>query len=809
MVLNVEMQEIYAEGDVLFDEEAGNAFYCDQLTFNYQEWKGLAKNVRIKMDREGVDLPVMDFLDTPPSTGMGSAPSINDAGAQGAQLKRMYAQARELRAHDSETFELIDAKITPSSFAKPHWYFNSPAALYRQKEKIESYHNTVRVGGAPVLYFPYLIRDLQYDWPWMRITMGSTGDYGYFARTQWGWRLQERPNAFLRADKIIFDLDLFTRRGIGVGAETTYKAGDWDSLGKLKVYGVWEFLTSRGRDEERAYGKNENRIYRDRAGWQPDLYRDKFRWAIDWEHYQQLNDFWDVRAQAHLYHDRDYLREYDPTRYWNAKEPENSINLRRLDRQWEFEILASSPLTNKWSTQAEYLPEARLTVPSIQIGDTQLFFKNDMRVGLVNKQFDEDRYRFGNAGGLAYADGLFNVDPMTGHSVSRLYDKDNYGTFFRAFNEMRVEAPLKLWDSFTLKPWVGLRTAYYSQTAGEDRMPSPATNPNLAVYNRAQRYGGTGGDYDIAVPFGAELSTRIYTLFGASEQWRLISEPVVSWTENTSPRINHKEYLLPIDYYDEYRRERRFGYEMHWKLQRRYFEDSSGKTAPERDILDVNVAVNQYPREKDRGENNNRAWTDITADAIYRPFKNLALTGSIDYDPHANAANRAIVGVDWRMNNYLRTSVTHYHYRGRYWRYPDSDPSSQTHMAVRTKLWNDSSHYSLEGAVAYEWRDSTAWITERDGVRHGFNKYRVTLFRDLDTFELGLSYVRDRNADDHGVFFNLSPKAFMGYDRPPPGYSMEIEELAEGRYARQSRFLDDGYLIDAPARDADIKDVQF
>ena len=130
-------------------------------------------------------------------------------------------------------------------------------------------------------------------------------------------------------------------------------------------------------------------------------------------------------------------------------------------------------------------------------------------------------------------------------------------------------------------------------------------------------------------------------------------------------------------------------------------------------------------------------------------------------------------------------------------------------MAVRTKLWNDSSHYSLEGAVAYEWRDSNAWRTERDGVRHGFNKYRVTLFRDLDTFELGLSYIRDRHADDHGVFFNLSPKAFMGYDRPPPGYSMEIEELAEGRYARQSRFLEDGYLIDAPARDADIKDVQF
>ena len=59
---------------------------------------------------------------------------------------------------------------------------------------------------------------------------------------------------------------------------------------------------------------------------------------------------------------------------------------------------------------------------------------------------------------------MFDRDPITGHSISRLYDRDNYGTMFRTFNEMKLEAPLKLWGNFTLKPWVGLRTAYYSKT---------------------------------------------------------------------------------------------------------------------------------------------------------------------------------------------------------------------------------------------------------------------------------------------------------------------------------------------------------
>ena len=823
MVLNVEMQEIYAEGDVLFDEAGGNAFYCDQLTFNYQEWKGLAKNIRVKMDREDIDLPVRDFLDSAPSTSMGNTRSINDSDSVSrSQLKRMYVQAQELRAHDNQTFELIDAKITPSSFARPHWYFHSPAALFRQREKIESYHNTVRVGKLPVLYFPYLIRDLQYDWPWMRITAGHTGDYGYFMRTQWGWKLAERPDSYLKLDKIIFDLDLFSRRGLGVGVETTYKVGDWDSAGKIKLYGVYENFISRGRDRDRAIDDNEDRIYSNAFGYKPTSYRNNFRWAVDWEHYQQLNELWDVRAEAHLYHDRDYLKDYDPTRYWSAKEPENSIDLRRLDKHWELEFVASARLSNKWENQADYLPEMRLTVPGMQIGDTPLYFKNDTRIGMVDKHFDEDEYKYTDWRQLANnpnyrppSGGLFERDPVTGQAVSGLHDKDHFGTFFRAFNEMRVEAPMKLWDSMTFKPWLGLRTAYYSKTRGavynetQLRAMGFADYIDKGMYHPDMQSHRGDGEFGYAVPFGAELSTRTYTIFGASGQWRLITEPVLTYTENSRPKLDYAKDLFPVDSYDEYYRQRRYGVELHTKLQRRYYEDAPGEVVPERDILDFNVAFYQYPRAKDRREvNYDKRFSEITADLVYRPIEHLSLSGSVDYDVDDATANRAIVAADWRINSYLRTSVTHYHYRGRYWRYPDAEPSSQTHLAVRTKLWNDSSHYSLEGAVGYEWRDSDDWRNKRDGVRHGFSKYRLTLFRDLDTFEMALSYVRDRNADDHGVFFSLSPKSFMGYERPPPGYSMEIEELAEGRYP-EARYLDAGYLIDGPVKDADIRDVQF
>ena len=798
MALNLELQEIYAEGDVLFDEPGGNAFYCDQLTFNYQEWQGLAKKIRVKMDRAAVDIPVRDFLDQAPSISLTGPASINAAPGQGSSLRRMYVQARELRAHDANTFELIDADITPDAFARPHWRFHSPTAIFRRKEKIEAYHSTVNIGRFPVLYFPYLIRDLQYDWPWMRATAGFTADYGVFARTQWGWRFAERESGTLKIDKMIFDLDWFSRRGAGTGLETTYRLGDLDSLGTLKLYGVYEYGISRSRDQERALNQNENRIY----GIQ-DLYRGDFRWAADWEHFQQLNDYWDVRAEAHLYHDRDYLRDYDPSRYWGAKEPENSIDVRRLDNNWEIEFVAASRLSNHWRGGAEYYPEVRLTVPSLRLGDFPLYLKNDLRVGLVNHRFDQDRLRYG-AANTVYD--LYARDPATGFSTSRLQEGDSYGTMFRAFNELTLEMPLKLADAVTFKPWAGLRTAYYSDTMG---LVNPGgisaggqfTPADLQAHGRARAY--------YAVPMGAELSTRAYSIFGSHDQWRLISEPVLSYLENSRPNLDSRRDLYPVDAFDEYFRQRRFGLELHEKLQRREYGDAPGDAVPQRDILDFNLALYHYPRRRDRDEvNHSNRFSELNTDIVFRPTRNLSLSASMDYDLRDHTANRFLASADWRLGSMFRLYLAHYYYRGHYWRYDTAEPSSQTHLAVRTKLWNDSSHYSLEGALAFEWRDSGNRQL-RDAAWQGFNKYRITLYRDIDTFELAFSYVHERFSNNRGVYFSLSPKSFMGYDRPPPAYSAAIDAMPGGRYPESGGFLGSGYRIDSPAADADLKDVQF
>jgi hypothetical protein len=49
----------------------------------------------------------------------------------------------------------------------------------------------------------------------------------------------------------------------------------------------------------------------------------------------------------------------------------------------------------------------------------------------------------------------------------------------------------------------------------------------------------------------------------------------------------------------------------------------------------------------------------------------------------------------------------------------------------------------------------------------------------------------------------------MGYDSPPPSYSVDVETLSSGRYPESVGYLGAGYRIDSPVADADLKDVRF
>ncbi|MCX7933994.1 MAG: hypothetical protein N3A66_01895, partial [Planctomycetota bacterium] len=491
---SLETSEVYAEGDVSFEHSSsGSRFDCDRLFIRTSDWQGLVENMRIKASREPP--PRRTILDEPalgPSSRRASG--IGEAG----RISRMVATAKEVRSISLAHQEMIGGAITPSLFARPHWSIQSAAVNVRHNEKVESWHNVLRIGKVPVFYFPYIIKDLRYDWPWLRFGAGHSSDWGFYTLLKYGLDLNPKPNQAFRPEEIFFDLDWRQERGWGLGSELNYQVGKGKSFGRLDAYWVKETEIDRDDDLERALHKNDTSVYRDEPNFEPDLYRDEDRWALEWWHRQQFTERWDLRMEAHKYSDRDFRREYFERDYKENKEPETAFDLRYQHENWQFEVFARKRL-NAWENQSEYLPEVRISIPSFQLGRLPLYLVSATRVGWVDRRYDEALDRYG------YLEGQKDIDA----EIRKIKSGDHYGLFFRAHEDLRLEAPLHLGDLFVLTPWIGGRVTYYEEQFGE-WVPDNLLTPAALADRRAGRWhdsfvrGDTGSKTNAAFLWGAD-----------------------------------------------------------------------------------------------------------------------------------------------------------------------------------------------------------------------------------------------------------------------------------------------------------------
>lgn len=730
MIYDYKGKNVYAEGDVEFDDPSGSSFYCDWLFFNTTDWHGKAENVRLKAESKDVKLTTIDFLDETPA-GVSSVDSSGVAGMQ-SQIKRISVQASELRSVDKDHQEGLGVKLSASMFAKPHWSIDSGAAVFRRGQKVASWNNVLRIGKVPVFYFPYLIKDLKYDWPWVRVTAGHSEDFGMQVYTRVGLDLDPDPKAKFRLVNAFFDVDWREERGWGLGTEMDYQVGKGRSKGWLRTYYTREDI-SESVDVERAYNDNDSYVYSGYKNFKPDLYSGEDRWMIEWKHLQEFNDTWDLRMEAYAYSDRDFQEEYFENEYKLNKDPECGFDLRYQNDYVISEWVANKRI-NSFQTTSEYLPEWRLNVPGVKLGNLPLYVESETRVGWVNRRFDQllDKY-----------------DQTTDNEFGKVEDGDDYGLFFRAHNETKIRAPIDL-GPFVLTPYVGGRATYYGDHYGEN---------------------GDGlGESETTSAFlwGADLSTRLYGVFGGGG-WRHVLEPTLSFKGDEDAGADPDE-LLYIDDVDSYYESHVVTVGLHQRLQKRTGKDGY------RDIATFDVNFRSYPNSDEADDWNYGHHTgEIEVNTALYPTTKLSLWANALLDNHDNEVNRLYVGADWRCRDIFRFYVQHSYYRGHYWRYPTTDASRQTTFAIRSKLWNNDSNYAVEYAFTFDHDDNESSFG-------GFSEQRITLFRDLDTFELGLSFVDDRKDDDRGIYLNLRPIGWAGINRTG------VQDGASANLAYPSRY---------------------
>lgn len=76
---------------------------------------------------------------------------------------------------------LIQPTFSDCNLPRPHHDLTASSAEFSSAEKIEMWNMRLRIMRVPYFYFPYYLKDLQYDWPWTQWEIGSKADWGRYA----------------------------------------------------------------------------------------------------------------------------------------------------------------------------------------------------------------------------------------------------------------------------------------------------------------------------------------------------------------------------------------------------------------------------------------------------------------------------------------------------------------------------------------------------------------------------------------------------------------------------------------------------
>lgn len=757
IIFFTERNKVYAEGDVSIEDDSGTFINCDRFYFDNSLFRGRALNVRMRSTDEGHNrtesVEETDVSLTRPTLhGQSGGPLDRIGEYEQEQRLRMNVVTPDLRLISKDHYEATDVTASPSNYARPHWGIYSKAVHMRRGEKVEAYHNLVKIGKVPVFYLPYVIYDLQYRWPYYRTSIDNNNRQGFswFNRIGWVFRHPTDENGkpvkqIFRMDEIYADVDMRLKRGWGVGGELTYSSESALGTGEGHLRGYWinETYTKNGEDWRRSREDNEYRgnDWGNNPNYSPALYANKDRYMVEWWHRQRFNDNFDLRMQTHWFSDRDFYKEYFRNEWVEQQDKRTNASLRYIGDLFQTEMVVQGRL-NDFRTETEYMPEWRFNLPGVKLGPLPLYVDSSTRAGLIRKRSDK------------MLDQLSLITP-----ADRTENDGQTPWIGRVHNQTEISMPLDL-GPVTVRPYAGGFLSGYS-----------------TGYNG--NYGRTSdGKFNAAGLWGVDTSSRFFGYF-RNETLRHMVEPTIRVYGRESPVTNRID-LFNVDEVDNYRKSHRTDFSLYQDLQYK------GADGVKRTLASLDLSTGLIMSQKEADEfNRGNILSDTTATLRINPLRELSLWGSVIYSPANQKMDYFTVGGDYWFSKRLRMFLHH--------QYSASTPgasntSNLTTLALRTQLWNRHSHYSLEYALGYEWNNDAAGVVTSDGmvrgrVAKGLQSQKISLIRDLDTVQIGVSWMVDHtNNNNNSISVNLMPKGWIGERRLTDNSYVSLDSNY-GRYA--------------------------
>lgn len=366
----------------------------------------------------------------------------------------LYVRADEIRQLSAREFSARNAKVTTSEFYTPHYHVGAESIyLYDRTPRdaggapagtiagtYEIVNSTLNVENTPILFWPKSRGDLEASETLLRrLRTGYSDDLGYEFESAWhlfnllGVQAPPGYNATLK-------LDYFSERGPATGIDVDYKRDD--HFGLLKSY----YINDKGEDN---FGP-----FRDNT---PDSDN---RGRFTWRHRHYLPNDWELSLETSYISDPGFLEEYEKSEFYEDKEQETAVYLKRARDTEAITLLANWRLPDFY-TQTEHLPELAYR----RIGDTFLspvITYHESRVGNVRYRTDDRNF--------------FDTRPFRNNGLT--------DATFRADAREEFEWPVQV-EGFNAVPFASFRGSYW------DGQPLDAGGlwRGLAVY------GVRGGGY--------------------------------------------------------------------------------------------------------------------------------------------------------------------------------------------------------------------------------------------------------------------------------------------------------------------------
>ncbi|MDD5128389.1 MAG: hypothetical protein PHO40_01905 [Candidatus Omnitrophica bacterium] len=347
-------KEVVATGNIEVIYK-GSKLTCSKMKVNMQSKEGVAEgNARLE-DVNGVITGEKIVYDFTNKTGV-----IYNADFR---ANPYFGKAKKVEKVSDSEFVAKGGYFTTCNMDHPHFRMASKRISMSPGDKVRSRQTTLYLGTVPVLYLPQFNYSMKEPIMHVQVEPGKRKDWGPYLLSAWRYNLTEKANA------LVF-LDYRSKLGWGEGFEVNY------------------FKTFLGKGDFKFYYTNEKPDNQP-AGAPTEFQRYFMRWRHRWDIDERTNftaEYYKIVDERRKYDaNHNIFKDYFFREYEKDSEPLSYGLFHHAFDYSSLDILLQKR-TNHWFDQLDKMPEINYNLPSLQLGNTPLYFEDSTQFGSYNKK---------------------------------------------------------------------------------------------------------------------------------------------------------------------------------------------------------------------------------------------------------------------------------------------------------------------------------------------------------------------------------------------------------------------------------------